>query len=130
MSSWVLDASALLACIHHEPGEEVVTDALVAGASMSSVNLSEVVARLSDAGMPAEDIRETLYSFELTIVPFDEEGAFAAGLLRPSTRRAGLSLGDRACVALALRTGLPALTGDRAWRDIASILDVEIEIFR
>ena len=130
MSSWVLDASALLACIQHEAGEEVVTDALVSGASMSSVNLSEVVARLSDAGMPPEDIRETLYSFELTIVPFDEDGAFAAGLLRPSTRRAGLSLGDRACIALALRTGLPALTGDRAWRDVAPILDVEIEVIR
>ena len=63
--------------------------------------------------------------------PFDEEGAFAAGLLATGySLSAGLSLGDRACVALALRTGLPALTGDRAWRDIASILDVEVEIFR
>ncbi|MCY4454860.1 MAG: type II toxin-antitoxin system VapC family toxin [Chloroflexi bacterium] len=130
MSSWVLDASALIACVHHEPGEEVVTGALLAGAVMSSVNLSEVVARLSDAGMPAEDIHEALNSFELTIDPFDGEGAFAAGLLRPSTRRAGLSLGDRACLALAMRTGLPALTGDRAWRDVGSDLGVEVSIFR
>ncbi len=130
MSSWVLDASALIACVHHEPGEEVVTGALLDGAVMSSVNLSEVVARLTDAAMPAEDIREALRSFELAIAPFDEEAAFVTGLLRPSTRRAGLSLGDRACLALALSTGLPALTGDRAWRDIGPDLGVEVEVIR
>ncbi|MCY4615877.1 MAG: type II toxin-antitoxin system VapC family toxin [Chloroflexi bacterium] len=130
MSSWVLDASALIACVHHEPGEEVVTGALLDGAVISSVNLSEVVARLTDAPMPAEDIREALRSFELTIAPFDEEAALAAGLLRPSTRRAGLSLGDRACLTLAMQTGLPALTGDRVWRDIGPDLGVEVEVIR
>lgn len=130
MSSAVLDASALLACVHHEPGEEVVIDALLRGAVMSSVNFSEVVARLTDGGMPAEVVRETLASFDLSIAPFDEEAALTAGLLRSVTRRAGLSLGDRACVALAMREGVPALTGDRAWRGIGSALGVEVEIFR
>lgn len=130
MSSAVLDASALLACVHHEPGEEVVIDALLAGAVMSSVNLSEVVARLSDGGMPAAEIRATLASFELAVAPFDEDAALAAGLLRQATRPFGLSLGDRACVALAMREGLPALTGDRAWRDVGSTLGVEVEVFR
>lgn len=130
MSSCVLDASALLACIQHEPGAEVVTRALVEGAVMSSVNLSEVVARLSDGGMSAEAIREALRSFEFEIVPFEEDAAFAAGLLRPSTRSAGLSLGDRACIDLALRSGLPVLTTDRAWRDVAGPLNVDIEVIR
>ena len=130
MSSAVLDASALLACVHHEPGEEAVIDVLLRGAVMSSVNFSEVVARLTDGGMPAEVIRETLASFELTIAPFDEEAALAAGLLRSVTRRAGLSLGDRVCVALAMSEGLPALTGDRAWRDVGSTLGVDVEVFR
>jgi PIN domain nuclease of toxin-antitoxin system len=126
----VLDASALLACIQHEPGEEVVTAALVEGAVMSSVNLSEVVARLSDGGMPAEAIRAALHSFEFEIVPFEEDAAFAAGLLRPATRSAGLSLGDRACVDLALRSGLPALTTDRVWSNVAETLNVDIEVIR
>ncbi len=126
----MLDASALIACVHHERGEEVVTGALLDGAVMSSVNLSEVVARLTDAAMSAEDIREALRSFELAIAPFDEEAAFVTGLLRPSTRGAGLSLGDRACLALALSTGLPALTGDRAWRDIGPDLGVEVVVIR
>ena len=130
MSSWVLDASALLACIHDEPGAEVVTGALVAGAVMSSVNLSEVVARLSDGGLSTEAIREALHSFEFEIVPFEEDAAFAAGLLRPSTRSAGLSLGDRACVGLALRSGLPVLTTDRVWSNIAGPLNVDIQVIR
>ena len=130
MSSAVLDASALLACVHHEPGEEVVIDALLRGAVMSSVNFSEVVARLSDGGMPADEIRETLGSFQFEVVPFGEEAALGAGLLRSATRRAGLSLGDRACIELALSSGTPALTGDRAWRDVSSILGVEVEVFR
>ncbi len=130
MSSRVLDASALLACIQHEPGAEVVTRALVAGAAMSSLNLSEVVARLSDGGMSAEAIREALRSFEFEIVPFEEDAAFASGLLRPSTRSAGLSLGDRACIDLALRSGLPVLTTDRVWSTIAGPLNLDVEVIR
>ena len=97
---------------------------------MSTVNVAEVAARLAADDFPESRIRDGIELLEVDIAPFDEADAIATGLLRPATRSLGLSLGDRACVALAIRTGLPALTGDRAWRDIASILDVEVEIFR
>ena len=96
-------------------------------ALISSVNLSEVVAKLAELGMPESEIRLAL-SLGLEVVPFDEALAFSAGALRPVTRSAGLSLGDRACLALARSRALPALTTDRAWRDID--IDVEVEVIR
>ena len=97
---------------------------------MSAVNIAEVAARLAADDFPEPDIREAIELLRVDVVPFGEADAIATGLLRPATRSLGLSLGDRACVALAMRAGLPTLTGDRAWRDIGSTLDVEIEIFR
>jgi ribonuclease VapC len=114
----VLDASALLALLQNEAGAERVA-ALLSGGAMSAVNLSEVVARLSDHGMPADDVREALDGLPLDVHAFDREAAFAAGELRRITRGAGLSLGDRACLALAARLGLTAVTADRAWATIA-----------
>ena len=115
MSNWVADASALLVLLNREPGSEQVEKALAEGALVTTVNLSEVVAKLSDAGMPETAIREALTVLPVTVVDFDEDLAFRAGLLRPATRDAGLSLGDRACLALAQRMGLTALTADRTW---------------
>jgi PIN domain nuclease of toxin-antitoxin system len=113
----VLDASALLALLQNEPGAEVVADLLPAGA-MSAINLSEVVAKLMDHGMPQDDAREALDGLPIDIHPFDRDDAFAAGELRRVTRGAGLSLGDRACLALAMRLGVAAVTADRAWASL------------
>ena len=96
MSSWVLDASALLAFIKSEPGVERVAGALMAGAAMSAVNLSEVIAKLADEGAPGSAIRNSIETVGLDIAEFDANDALVAGLLRPATRAAGLSLGDRA----------------------------------
>ena len=126
MSKVVLDASALLALLQDEPGGDRVLESLP-GAFISSVNLSEVVAKLAELGMPEPDIRLAL-SLGLEVVPFDEALAFSAGTLRTVTRSEGLSLGDRACLALALSRSLPAHTTDRAWRDIH--IDVEVEVIR
>jgi len=90
---------------------------------MCSVNLSEVVAKLAEFGMPETDIHRAL-SLGLELIPFNETLAYEAGLLRPVTRNAGLSLGDRACLALARSRALPAFTSDRAW----ATLDTDIEI--
>ncbi len=128
MSSSVLDASALLALLHEEPGYETVADAVAAGAAISTVNLSEAVAKLSDAGMPEAVIREVLGSLGLEVVSFDNELAYIAGLLRSLTKQFGLSFGDRACLALARRRQLPALTSDRAWESLS--LDVTIRVVR
>ena len=123
MSEVVLDASALLALLNDEDGAKEVEQVL-AEAVISTVNLAEVVTRLALHGMPESDIRSVLGLLGLTSLPFDEEMAFQSGLLSPLTRAAGLSLGDRACLALAIERKAPALTADRAWQAI----DVEVEV--
>ena len=110
----VLDASAVLALLGDETGAEAVLAALPR-ATISAVNLSEVVATLAERGMPEDAIRAALDGLDLDPRPFDAEAAYAAGALRPATRAAGLGLGDRACLALAARLGAVALTADRRW---------------
>lgn len=118
MPEFVLDASALLALLNGEPGEEVVAEA-IPDAVISAVNLSEVVARLCEAGMPEGAIRQALLPLALDVEPFDEDQAYQAGLLRAATRSAGLSLGDRGCLKLARKLGVPALTADKTWLDLS-----------
>ena len=117
MSDVVLDASALLAALAQEPRAERWS-VKVSGATMSAVNLSEVIAKLADVGWPEQEIKAMIEPLSLSIVPFDAASAYDSGLLRPLTKRAGLSFGDRACLALAVRTNLPVLTADRAWAKI------------
>ncbi len=114
MNDVVLDASALLALLNAEKGAEVVADSLQ-GAVVSTVNLSEVVAKLNDFGMPEDEIYEVIESLGLEIQPFDKEQAYQTGLLRAKTKSFGISLGDRACLNLARMLGLTTLTADRNW---------------
>ena len=130
MSSSVLDASAVLAYVQGEPGAARVSEALAGGAILSVVNLAEVVTKLAGDGLSERAIHSAIDVLEVEMAAFDEADAISAGLLRTATRPFGLSLGDRACVALALRSGLPALTGDRAWREVGPALGVEIEVIR
>ena len=118
MAEVVLDASALLALLNDEPGAELVAESLPQ-AAINAVNLSEVVAKLADAEMPDEAIRDALLVLSLDVVPFDVEQAYEAGLLRSATKGAGLSLGDRGCLSLARRLDLPALTADRMWEQLS-----------
>jgi PIN domain nuclease of toxin-antitoxin system len=114
----VLDASALLALLNAEPGADVVAQELP-GAVISAVNLSEVVAKLCGAGIPENVIHQILEPLGLEIAPFDEEQAYQAGLLRPATREAGISLGDRACLSLGKMLGVVTLTADRTWEELS-----------
>ena len=91
---------------------------------VSSVNLAEVATILADHNLSETAIRSTLEELPVVVAPFDAELAFACAMLRPTTRHLGLSLGDRACLALAKRVGAPALTADRMWVG----LDVGVEI--
>jgi ribonuclease VapC len=125
VSEYVLDASALLALVHREPGAERVR-AVLGRAAISAINLAEVVGRLSERGAAAGEIRRGLDRLRLTVLPVDEELGYAAGFLRPSTRRLGLSLGDRICLALALRLGATALTADRVWTRLATGARIEL----
>lgn len=121
----VVDASAVLALVNAEPGWERVAEVLP-DAVMSAVNVSEVVGKLADHGMPREEIRTLLSGLGLTVVPFDLEAAFAAGVLRAVKGGKRLSLGDRACLSLARSRALPALTADRYWSRVDAGVDLEM----
>ena len=123
MAEWVLDASAVLASLRNETGGERVLPVLETSL-LSAVNLAEVATRLLDLGALAADIDGLRERLRCEVIPFDEGLALRAGLLRAQTRHLGLSVGDRACLALAQREGLPVLTGDRAW----ARLDVGVEV--
>jgi PIN domain nuclease of toxin-antitoxin system len=125
--NYVLDASALLALLNAEKGAKLVQD-LLPDAIISTVNLAEVVTRLSAVGMPENDIRDALALLGLEVIPFDSEQAFQTGLLASSGREYGLSLGDRACLALARITATTAVTADRAWENLT--LDVGVKLIR
>jgi ribonuclease VapC len=127
MSDAVLDASALLALIFGEPGADKVADR-IASCVLSTVNLSEVAAKMAERGTPPDAVRTLLDKLPCRIVPLDREIALAAAALRPATRGAGLSLGDRVCLAHAEREGVPALTADQGWRRVA--LPVAVEYIR
>jgi len=127
VSDVVLDASALLALFTAEPGAERVIEALPASV-ISAVNLAEVAAKLQERGVPDDRTRANIDALALTVVPLDGDYAIATGLLRGQTRSAGLSLGDRACLALAHSLGATALTTDRAW--LALDMGIAIELVR
>jgi ribonuclease VapC len=123
----VLDASAFLAQLFQEPGHEQV-DEMLATACISTVNLAEVLTRLVRDGI---DLGEVIADVELSglrVVPFDDVQAALAARLWPEVRRAGLSLGDRACLALAIDRDLPVMTADRAWASLG--LNVDIQVIR
>ena len=125
MSEVVLDASALLALLNQEPGAERIA-AYLPGVAMSTVNLAEVVAKLAEVGMSELEIRRAINGLHIRLVPFDDEQAFQCGLMRPRFRHLGLSLGDRACLALANLLGAKALTTDSAWKNLRGGPRVEV----
>ncbi len=110
----VLDASALLALLFKEPGAKLVVPHLP-GSMLSAINLSEVVSKAVENGLMLEDARRMLSEFPCQIVPFDVDAAYLTASLRAATRPFGLSLGDRACLALALSENVPAVTADQSW---------------
>jgi len=115
----VLDASAVLAAVLEEPGAVRVERAIKRGAAMSSVNVAEVAARLSQDGWSSGDVASVVTRMGIEVIPFDRQAALLSGAYRERTRRQGLGLGDRACLATASRLGLPALTADRSWADVS-----------
>jgi ribonuclease VapC len=125
----VLDASALLAMLRGEPGGSRVA-AVLDDSAISVINLGEVIGHYARIGAPAPEIHRMLDPLPVQRVPFDEDFAYSVGLLLPATRAAGLSFADRACLALARRFGVKALTADRVWSRIATAVQVEIEMIR
>lgn len=124
---YILDASALLAAFFNEPGADHVAERM-SGALLSAVNYAEVVAKLIDRRTPRDQILEIMAQLDVEVVPVDRDQATRSGLLRDETRGAGLSLGDRMCLALAITRNGIALTTDRAWAELD--LGVTVEVAR
>jgi ribonuclease VapC len=129
----VLDASALLAYLGNETGADLVADAIAGGASISTVYLAEALSTLATRDRdPADVVSELtergLLGGAITVEPFTTADATEAARLRPLTRAAGLSLADRACLAVARRLAAAVLTADQAWGGLG--LDVDVRSIR
>ena len=125
MSRVVFDASAILAFLRAEPGADIV-DGYRGDAIASAVNVAEAGTRLADLGASPAEVRRSMALMSMEIIPFDTDQAYDAMRIRDATRRRGLSLGDRACLQLAARRRLPALTADRVWTEIDTGVEVRL----
>jgi PIN domain nuclease of toxin-antitoxin system len=128
MNRVILDASAILAVIHQESGYEKLTPELLSRAAASAVNLAEVQSKLLGRGWMSDEAWEDAASPIREVLSFNEEQARIAGDLIAQTRRFGLSLGDRACLALATALKAPVYTAEKSWKSLG--LDVPIHVMR
>lgn len=122
-NKYVLDASALLALINEESGHEQVADYLPE-ACISAVNLSEVISILHGISMPHKEIKQLMQDLIHSVVPFDETHAYQTAQLKSLTKEKGLSLGDRACIALGQLKNIPVITADKIWATLKIELSV------
>ena len=125
----MLDASAVLALLFEETGAETVRAQLRTGV-IGAANLAEVLAKLSDHGLPTLEAVRAVAILGLEVAPMTEAQAQRSAELRPLTRKAGLSLGDRACLALAAGLSAPAVTADRSWDAVAGASGVSVQVIR
>jgi ribonuclease VapC len=124
----VLDSSVLLALLFGEPGAEKLTADFMAETSISTVNLAEVQGTLVNKGISARDAWEETRGYVSVIEPFTAEQGRLAGSLVGQTRSFGLSLGDRACLALGIILKAPVYTADQAWKSLQ--IGCEIHLIR
>jgi PIN domain nuclease of toxin-antitoxin system len=125
MAEAVLDASALLAFLQNEPGADKV-EAVLTRSCVSAVNLAEALSKLVQYGKPLEAVSYQIDRLRVPVFPFDTGDAKVVASLWPPARASGLSLGDRACLSLGLRLGVPVLTAERAWATLKVGVDVGV----
>ena len=116
----ILDASALIAFLHNEPGAEAVVDAITATAAVSVVNWAETLSKVAADGDDPQQVADSLQTSDspLILEPLTDADCVEIARLRPLTKAHGLSLADRACLALAKRLEIPVVTADRDWADL------------
>lgn len=114
MTKYVLDASAVLGLLNQEKGHERV-EAMLASSVIGAVNFYETIGKLIDGGMPEDEARHSFDLLNLRVIVFDTAMAQRAASLLPMTRKFGLSLGDRSCLALGLSLRHTIVTAERAW---------------
>jgi ribonuclease VapC len=129
MTTAVLDASAVLALLLDERGANEVY-ALIADSVLLAVNYAEIISYFVKIGAKSAEIEAIVSQLPCVIVPADRSLSFRAGLLRGVTSKAGLSLGDRYCLALAIELGVPAVTADRSWKMLGPDVPVVVELIR
>jgi ribonuclease VapC len=113
----VVDSSAILAVLNREAGADFIISRL-RGSVLSAVNLQEVAKKMLEAGSTADAIHAAMDRLGVQILPHDADDAYRAASLAPATKKFGRGLGDRSCMALAIRLGVPAITTDRSWTQI------------
>jgi ribonuclease VapC len=127
----VLDSSALLAVTQGEKGADFVMDLIESNdCVISSVNMAEVAAKMLEFGLPPQELKRAIAQFVVDVIDFNQEQALACAELRPMTKSAGLSLGDRACIGLAKLMDATAVTSDRPWMNIAETVGVKVQLIR
>jgi ribonuclease VapC len=129
LSGVVFDSSVILAAILGEPGGDDVFDR-IEDALVSTVNVAEVYTYAAINGFPTEAIDAFFADTGIAIKPFSHDQAITAGGFAAKTRKAGLSLGDRACLALAAAHGVDVLTADHPWEAVADDLGIAITFLR
>jgi PIN domain nuclease of toxin-antitoxin system len=127
VSKYVLDASAVLALLNQEPGKDRV-EPILAGSVINAVNYCEVLGKLIDAGLPEEDARESVDLLGIEVIDFDADLAQLAATLRPKTKKLGLSLGDRSCLALGLARRNTVVTAEKVWAKLK--IGVKLDLIR
>jgi ribonuclease VapC len=126
----ILDSSVVLTYLLDEPGRLAAEAAIADRGRILSVNLAEVMGRLVRDGTDPGIAADTLLALPLIVIALDAGLAIEAGAMLAQTRPFGLSLGDRACLALAKREGLPALTADQSWLRAAPLVGIEVRLIR
>ncbi len=125
MSKYVLDASAVLALLNQERGQEKV-EGVLDESVMSAVNFCEVMGKLIDAGLPEDEARDSIELLNIEVIDFNKDMARVAAALRARTRKLGLSLGDRSCLALGLARRNTIVTAEKIWAKLKIGLTIEI----
>ncbi len=128
MAAIVFDASAVLALVRSEPEAPSVRD-YIGRAAISAVNLHEVVKDMLDSGLKEPMIHDILSELRLDVYDHDADDAYLGAALHAQTKKYGRGLGDRTCLALAVKLGVPALTTDREWKKV-KVTDLKIVCLR